>query len=156
MLTRWDPFRDLYSMRRSMDRMMEDLLGTEGAQPFNYNLPLDVSENDDEYIVKASLPGVKPEDVDLTYSNGTVTIHGETEQEHGGKDEKYHLRERTYGAFSRTITLPAPVNGDKIEAHFENGVLTVRLPKTEEVKPKRIPVHGEEQKAIEGSFSVKK
>ncbi len=156
MLTRWDPFRDMLSMRRQMDQMMNDMLGEEGTttQHGEYLLPLDVSENDDHYIVKASLPGVKPDNIDVTYRNGMLTISGETKKEQNVENEQYHMRERSYGTFRRSINLPGDINPDKIDAHFEDGVLTLELPKSEEAKPKRIPVKGQsKQKTIESRFN---
>jgi HSP20 family protein len=99
-------------------------------------------------VVKASLPGVKPEDVDITISGDTLTIKGETKTEEEVKREDYLYQERRYGSFSRTIALPSSLQTDKAEATFENGVLTLTIPKIEEVKPKTIKVKPKE--VIEG------
>ncbi len=113
-----------------------------------------MSENDNDYIVKASLPGVKPDNIDVTYRNGTLTISGETRQEQNVEDERYHMRERSYCTFRRSVNLPGDIDPDKIDARFEDGVLTLQLPKSEEAKPKRIPIKGpSEQKTIEGHFN---
>ncbi len=159
MLTRWDPFRDMFSMRRQMDRMMNDMLGEEGSNTGqgDYLLPLDVSENDDHYLVKASLPGVKPDNIDVTYRNGTLTISAESKQEQEFEKEQYHIRERSYGTFRRSINLPGDIDPDKIDARFEDGVLTLTLPKSEQAKPKRISIKGQgEKKMIEGQFNHEK
>src|SRR5512140_1699363 len=103
-------------------------------------LPLDIAETEDEFIVKASLPGVRPEDVHITAHGDTLTIRGEMKAEEEKKGEHYHLRERRYGQFQRTVTLSTPISADKAQAQFENGVLTLRLPKAEEAKPKQIKV----------------
>ena len=103
-------------------------------------LPLDISENDNEFIVKASLPGIRPEDVQITVHGDTLTIRGEMKAEQEKKDEHYHLRERRYGLFQRTVRLSAPVVADQAQAEFENGVLTLTLPKAEEAKPKQIKI----------------
>ena len=157
-LTRWDPFREMMSMRSMVDRMLEDsLLNPQDWQrETSWGLPLDVSENDDDYVVKASIPGVKPEDLDISFNNNTLTIKGETksESEKAGEGTQWHMRERRFGSFSRTITLPSPVSSDQIEADYDAGVLTLRLPKAEEAKPKRISVQtGSQQPVLEGKFN---
>lgn len=115
-------------------------------------MPLDVIEKDDEYLVKASLPGIKPEDLDITYQSNTLSIQGETTEEEKHEDARYHLQERRFGRFSRSVTLP-DVDADKIEAEYHDGVLTLHLPKSEEVKPKRIQIQtGGSQKVLEGHF----
>lgn len=142
-LTRWEPFRELATMRNVMERFFDE--------PFFEPMPLwprlaefrpamDVAEEDGAYIVKASLPGVKPEEVEVTLTDNTLTIKGEVKADEEVKGEHYHLRERRYGSFLRTMTLPMPVNTEKVEAVHENGVLTLRLPKSEVVKPKKIAV----------------
>ena len=108
-------------------------------------LPLDISENENEFIVKASLSGIRPEDVDITVHGDTLTIRGEMKDEKEKKGEQYHLRERRYGVFQRTVRLSAPVRSDQARADFENGVLTLTLPKVEEAKPKQIKIGGRSQ-----------
>ncbi len=151
MLTRWDPFRDLVTMRRAMDRLMENSLTDEHDDVTSeWGLPLDVVENENDYLVKASLPGVKPEDLDITYNKGMLTIKGEMKDESESTKGQYHLRERRFGTFARTISLPSTVKPEDIKADFQDGILTLKLPKAEEVKPKRIPIHaGNGNKAIE-------
>ncbi len=140
MLTRWDPFRDLVSMRRAMDRLMENSLGEDQDVTSEWGLPLDVVEEENDYIVKASLPGIKPDDLDITYSKGMLTIRGEIKDESETTKGQYHLRERRYGSFARTISLPNSVKAEDIQADYHDGILELKLPKSEEVKPKRIPV----------------
>jgi HSP20 family protein len=143
-LIRWAPYRDMISLREAMDRMFEDGFVRDGSLPRDRNglmsLALDVVETDDDLMVKATLPGIKAEDVDITIDNGMLTIQGEAQEEHTEEGERYHLRERRYGAFCRSVALPVGVDADKAKAEFENGVLTLTLPKTEEAKPKRITV----------------
>ena len=105
-------------------------------------LPLDIAETEDEFIVKASLPGVRPEDVHITAHGDTLTIRGEMKAEEEKKGEHYHLRELRQGHFQRTVTLSTPISADKAQAQFENGVLTLKLPKAEESKPKEIKIGG--------------
>lgn len=151
MLTRWDPFREMVSMRRAMDRLIENTMGEDWENPSEWSLALDLVENDNEYVVKASLPGVTPDDIDITYDKGMLTIKGEIKQENETDTGQYHLRERRYGSFSRSVTLPATVRAEKIEAQFQDGVLTLKLPKAEEVKPKRIPIQsGSGHKILQG------
>jgi HSP20 family protein len=102
-------------------------------------LPLDVIETEDEFIVKASLPGIDPDELDISLTDNVLTIKGEIKVEEA-EDVRYHLRERRFGMFQRSISLPVPVNADKVEAVYEHGVLTLHIPKAEEVKPKHISI----------------
>ena len=142
MLTRFDPFREMNQLRRAMDRAFDDTLERRYAD-FDQNvsaLALDVLENEDAYLVKATIPGIDPNDLDITYNNDTLTIQGEMKQDEEQDGERYHLRERFYGKFYRQVRLPSSVNANAIQAHYEHGVLTLTLPKSEEVKPKKIAV----------------
>ena len=142
---RWEPFDDVVSLRDAMDRLFEQsfiqprFVGAmrEGMMG---QLALDVIENPNEFIVKASVPGLKPEDLDVTVTGDTLTIKGKTKAETKQEKESYLLQERRFGSFQRSITLPAGVQSDKAQADFDNGVLTLTLPKVEEVKPKQIKV----------------
>jgi HSP20 family protein len=152
-IIRRDPFREMVTLRSAMDRLFDSAsLGEDGDWPtFADSLPLDVSETEDEYVVKASIPGIKPDDLEITYSSKTLTIKGEFKAEEEREDVHFHLRERRYGAFARSLTLPAAVKPDAIEAKYESGVLTLKLPKSEEVKPKKIAVKvAEAPSMIEG------
>jgi HSP20 family protein len=157
MLSRRDPFRELMSFRNAFDRLFDNSMFEPGLD-FNITgqLALDVAETEDEFEVKAVIPGIDPDDLDVSIANNTLTIRGETKEEHEKKDAQYHLRERRYGSFSRSITLPAEINADNIEAKYEAGILTLRLPKSEAVKPKRIPILGAARKMIEGKMTDKK
>ena len=127
-LERWDPFREAVSLRDAMNALFQDSFvrpsGT-AAQGGGVALPLDVAENENEFVVKASLPGVKPEDVQITIHGETLTIQGESKFEEEKKDERWHIRERRAGSFHRSIVLPVPVESDKAEASFEHGVANV-------------------------------
>ena len=151
-IIRRDPFRDMMTLRSAMDRLFDTAFLDEAGEWPTYidTLPLDVSETEDEYVVKASIPGIKPEDLEITYSGKTLTVKGEYKAEEEKEDVHYHLRERRYGAFARSLTLPAAVKSEAIEAKYESGVLTLKLPKTEEVKPQKIAVHSAETPMIEG------
>jgi HSP20 family protein len=144
-LVRWDPFREMLDLRRRMDRMFEDSFRAmdqwEGGEQ-QASLALDVSEDQDKYTIKASIPGVNPDDVEITMNNDILTISGQSSQENEQEQGQLHLRERRFGSFSRSIRLPNAINSDHIEATCENGVLTIQLPKAEETKPRRINVQG--------------
>ncbi|MCP4356737.1 MAG: Hsp20/alpha crystallin family protein [Chloroflexi bacterium] len=105
-----------------------------------WSVALDVAENEDAYVVKASLPGINAEDVKLTIEDNVLSIKGEMKADETMDEGQYHVRERRSGSFSRSIRFPVLVNGDAVEATFENGVLTLTVPKAEEVKPKRIEI----------------
>jgi HSP20 family protein len=151
-ITRRNPFRDMLDMRDMMDRMLErDFFGSSMFRS-EWDLPLDVAEKTDEFVVKASIPGIKPDDLEITYNNNVLTIKGEVKGEKEEKDTRYHLQERWSGSFSRSISLPGGIKADDIQASYQSGVLTLHLPKKEEIKPKRISIKTEEPKVIEGSF----
>jgi HSP20 family protein len=142
-MIRWQPMNDLVSLRDAMDRLFEDSFVTPRTwlAPQGMSEPsLDVYETANEVVVKAALPGIKPEDVDITLTGEMLTITGETKEETEQKDKNYIRRERRYGSFSRSVALPEGLEGDKAEAKFENGVLTLSIPKSEQVKPKKIQV----------------
>jgi HSP20 family protein len=114
---------------------------------------LDVAETEEEYLVKASVPGINPDDLDITFTDKILTIKGEYKEEEEKEDVHYHLRERRFGSFSRRLRLPNTIKSDAIEAKYEDGVLVLHLPKTEEVKPKRITVQNGETPVLEGQAS---
>ena len=118
-LMRWDPFREVFSLRDAMDRLMEEsfVRPTWWANGHTFGLPLDVQESDNEYVVKASLPGYRPEDVNITVTGDTLTIRAEHRGEEEHKGENFLLRERRFGTVSRSITLPAPIQGDQVQAN---------------------------------------
>ncbi len=142
-MMRWEPFREMMSLRNAMDRLFDEsfvrpsrMWVEEGAAQF----PVDMYQTDGEVVVKATLPGIKPEEVDITITGDALTIKGEHKEEKEVKEENYIRRERRYGSFTRTVLIPVSVQGDKAEASFEDGVLTLTLPKAEEIRPKQIKV----------------
>lgn len=143
-LRRWEPFNELVSLREVMDRLFEDSFVRPGtpwpARLGASTLPLDVYETEDDVVVKATVPGAKPEDIEITITGDTLSIRGEAKEKTEVKRENYIRQERRYGAFSRSVTLPTGLETDKVEASFEDGVLTLNIPKAEEVKPKVIKV----------------
>ena len=150
-VTRWDPFQDMLSLREAMSQLMEEsfVQPTAAQGGKNFVPALDFSENAEGYLVEAALPGVKPEDVEVTVENNVLTIKGETRQEVDDKQRNFHRVERRFGSFQRTIGLPTTVKGDAIQASLTNGVLRLEIPKAEEVKPRKISVNVGENKAIE-------
>src|SRR5437588_1587539 len=146
-IERWEPFREAVSLRDAMNTLLQESFVRPGAGSSNGlgTLPLDVSETEDAFVVKASLPGIKPEDVQITVHGDTLTIRGESKAEEEKKGEHWHLRERRFGAFQRSVSLATPVNSDKAQAQYEHGVLTLTLPKSEAAKPRQIKISGASQ-----------
>ncbi len=143
-ITRWDPFAEMASLRNALDRMFEDrpfrtLLPGGGEHGF---FPVDLLDTKDEVVVKASLPGVKAEDIEIQVTGDVLSLKGESREESEEKAENYYRKERKHGVFMRQLTLPGEVNADQANASFEDGVLTLRLPKAESVKAKTIKVNG--------------
>ncbi len=131
------------SLRDAMDRLLEDSLVRPSLFPGEgERVPaLDVVEKEDSYVVKASVPGVNRDDLEITTSGNTLVIQGETREEKEEEEEgRYLYRERRYGAFSRSLTLPDDINADEAEAEFEDGILTLKLPKAETAKRKSIRI----------------
>jgi HSP20 family protein len=149
-LMRFDPERELLSLRDAMNRLMEDsfvlpsMLGEIRGSGRSWGLAVDMFETNDHLMVRASVPGVKPEDLDVTVQGETLTIKGETKEEREDQQGRYHFRERRQGAFTRMVTLPFPIQSDQVQASFENGVLTLTLPKAEAVRPRTIKVQAKQ------------
>jgi len=142
-IVRWEPFREMTSLRDAMDRLFEDsFVRAPRLWPRigEWELPIDMHQTASDVVVKASLPGFKPEEVDISITGDTRTIKGAHKEEQEVKEENYLYKERHYGTFSRSVLIPVQVKSDKAEAVFEDGVLTLTLPKAEEVKPKQIKV----------------
>ena len=109
-LTRWDPFRELMSVRNLMDRLMEYPSNRPSAwQAGDWDLAMDIAESEDAFVVKASLPGMNPDDLEITFNNNLLTIQGEVKEERSDEQQRWHLRERRYGKFSRSVSLPANI-----------------------------------------------
>lgn len=137
------PFGELMTLRQAMDRLFDD-----DDRPFRWlsggvdgpALPLDVTTSDDKLTIEAALPGIQPEDVDITVENGTVRISGKTADERTADEGSYVLQEIRRGNFSRTVTLPTGLEADKATATFEHGILRLEIPKAEQVKPRQIKI----------------
>ena len=153
-MMRWDPFQDLRSAQEEMAQMAQmaqmsprlaHALGLHGQpqgsdRAMAWAPALDISERKDAYLVTVELPGVEAEDLDITLEDGLLTIQGERQFTSESSEQQFHRVERRYGAFRRSITLPAQVQAEQIQASFDNGVLQIVVPKMEEAKPKRIQV----------------
>lgn len=156
-MIRWSPTTELLNLHGAMDRVFEDFFGPSSAGSGNqrrltptYTLPLDIKEVESGYEIHAPVPGFKPEEVDVTFSNAMLTIQAQHRQESAQQDGGYLRQEVAYGNYRRTIQLPGDVKEDEITAEFENGVLVVRVPKKEQPQPKRIAVTPSAQKQVTG------
>jgi HSP20 family protein len=155
------PFSELVTLRQAMDRLFDDTV----FRPYTAysgngdlaRLPLDIRTTPEALLVEAALPGVAPEDVDITVENGTLTIRAEDRAERTGEEAGWLVREISRGALMRTVTLPTGLEAEKAEATFEHGVLRLRIPKAEQVKPRQIqirPVTTGEAKAVEAGAAA--
>jgi len=143
-IVRWEPFRDLLSSQKEFDRLFretfspffrESELSTRTWAP-----PVDIYEDENKLVLKADLPGVEPKDVEIKVEDGMLYLNGERKFEKEVKEENYHRVERSYGAFSRSFSLPTSIDSEKIAAEYKDGQLILTMPKREEAKPKTIKV----------------
>jgi HSP20 family protein len=140
-VTRWNPVRDMITLREAMDQLFNDayLRGRDYRQQApGWQLPVDAYATEDAIVLTADVPGLKPEQLEVTLEGDTLTIRGELKNR--PEDRNYLLRERATGHFERVLTINTPIDNSKVEATFEDGVLTLTLPKAEAVKPKQITV----------------
>ena len=141
-LTRWEPVREMMTLREAMDRLFDDAF----TRPINlrdggWSAPaIDLYQTDDEVVVRAALPGFKADEVQINVTGDVLTLRGEMKQQEEKKERAWHIREQRWGSFERSVALPTDVKADQAVADFENGILTITLPKAEEVKPKTITV----------------
>ena len=137
-VVRWTPMNPV-SLVNEFDRLFERPYTRTNSN--NWNIVLDVAETEDNYVVKATIPGINVDDMEITLEDDVLMLKGEIKQDEAIEEAKYHLRERRYGSFSRSIRFPMSVNGDAIEATYTNGILSLNVPKAEAVKPKRITIN---------------
>ena len=144
-LTRWEPTREMMTLRDAMDRLFDDAF----TRPFSltrdggsrWSSPvIDMYETNNDVVVKAALPGLKADEVQINVTDEILTIKGETKHEEDRKDKSWHIREHRWGAFERSVRLPTGVISAKARADFENGILTITMPKSEELKPKTVTI----------------
>ena len=143
-INRWDPFQDALSLREAMNQLLEESFVRGGSAERggkSFVPALDLSETPEAFLVEASVPGLKAEDLNITVENNVLTISGEVRQNNETNERNYHRIERRYGSFQRTVSLPNTVKADAISASLENGVLHLNIPKAEQVKARRISVN---------------
>jgi HSP20 family protein len=145
-ISRWDPFRDLNVLQDRMNRLFDDAgrgwRADEPAATTTWSPAVDIFETENEIVVKAEVPGIDRKDISLNLENNVLTLKGERRFEKETKEENYHRIERAYGGFSRAFSIPATVDYEKIRADCHDGILTIALPKKEQVKPKQIRIEG--------------
>jgi len=142
-MTRWEPFRDLNTLQEQVNRLFEDSVTrtrSGQAELASWAPAVDIFETENELVVKADLPDVQEKDIDVRVENNTLTIRGERKFNNEVHEDNYLRVERAYGTFTRSFSLPNTVNTEGIHADYHNGVLTVRMPKREETKPKQIKI----------------
>ncbi len=146
-VVRWNPFREMAAMQSALDRMFEDSWRGAGFT-FTGSLPLDVYETDEAYTVIAAVPGLDADQFNIKLHNDTLTISAELPKPEVAEGTRVLIQERPFGNLSRSVTLPQPVNHNAVEANYQNGVLTLTMPKSPEAQPRSIPVRAEGQKLI--------
>ena len=140
-LIRWEPAREMMSLRDAMDRLFDDAFTRPLSTRDGWSVPaIDMYQTDDEIVVKASLPGIKADEVQINVTGEVLTLKGEVKHDEEKQEKAWHIREQRFGSFERSVALPTDVVADKAKAEFENGILTVTLPKADEVKPRTITV----------------
>lgn len=145
-LVRWNPMRDMETLHNRINRFFDGgffptFSLDDGMSLGNWRPVVDIYENEDTVVVKAELPGVDKKDIKVDLKDGVLTLSGERSHEKEVKEENYYRKERTFGSFHRSFSVPAEIDPDKIKAEFKDGVLKVEIPKPEEKKPKKIAVH---------------
>jgi len=154
-LVRWEPARELSSLQSEMNRLFSSFFGDvdEGAR--RWTPAMDLMEAEDHLVLKADLPGLSEEDVQIEVRDNVLTVSGERKAEQEEKRDGYYRVERSFGRFARSLTLPEGIDADAIEASFDKGVLEVRIPKPAERQPRRISIGRGAQQAVEGTATEK-
>jgi HSP20 family protein len=140
---RWEPAREMMTLREAMDRLFDDAFTRPLSVRDGWSMAspaIDMYQTDNEVVVRASIPGIKADEVQINVTGDVLTLKGEVKQEEERKDRAWHIREQRFGSFERSVALPTAVKSDQAEAVFENGILTVTLPKADEVKPRTINI----------------
>ncbi|GAB4433893.1 MAG: Hsp20/alpha crystallin family protein [Chloroflexi bacterium OHK40] len=138
-LVRWDPFQEMTSLRDAMSQLLAESFVWPGRAPFAGQPAMDLYETDQEFVVKLAVPGLKADSFEITMRENELTIHARTEAEQP-EGARYHLQERRFGEFTRSVCFPSPVHADKVQARLADGILTIRAPKVEAARPRRIAV----------------
>jgi HSP20 family protein len=139
-LIRWEPVREMMTLREAMDRLFDDAFTQPLGLRNGHTPAIDLYQTDESVVVKAALPGLKAEDVQLSVRGDVLTLRGEFHQDNEVREATYHLKEQQYGSFERSVMLPTPVQTEKAKAEFENGILIVTIPKAEQARPKTITI----------------
>jgi HSP20 family protein len=143
-IIRWDPFRDLVTIREKMNRMFEDAVSTRGEEKDlisgSWAPAIDIYETENELVLSAEVPGIDEKDIEIRIEDGTLTLRGERKFEKEARQENYHRIERAYGAFSRSFSLPPNVDQENVQAEHADGVLKIHMPKKPESKPKTVKI----------------
>jgi HSP20 family protein len=143
-IIRWDPFRDLVTLREKMNRLFEDTLPYRGEEKEliagSWTPAVDIYEKENALVLTTELPGLDEKDIEIKIEDNSLTLKGERKFEKETKEEDYHRLERSYGSFSRSFTLPRYIDEDKINAEYENGILKITMPKKAELKAKKVKV----------------
>ena len=142
-LMRWEPAREMMTLREAMDRLFDDAFTRPLSLRDGWSMStpaIDMYQTDNEVVLKASIPGIKAEEVQINITGDVLTLKGEVQQEDERQERAWHIREQRFGSFERSVALPTAVKTDKAEAVFEDGILTITLPKADEVKPKTINI----------------
>ena len=151
-IVRWEPLRELNSLQSEMNRLFNTAFdipsGASGPVMRRWMPAMDLVESGEQFVLRADLPGMSEQDIEIELEDGTLTVSGERKAEHDERDEGFHRVERSFGAFSRSLTLPQGIDPEAVTAKFDRGVLEIRIPKPEQRKPRKIAIGG--QGAIEG------
>lgn len=143
-LIRWDPFKDLITMREIMNSLFEEAFTSRGEEKDliagTWTPSVDIYETENDIVLTSEVPGIDEKDIEIKIENNTLTLKGERKFEKEAKEENYHRIERSYGSFYRSFTLPNYINQDKINAEYENGALKITMPKKTELKPKKVKI----------------
>jgi HSP20 family protein len=156
-LLRWEPVAELNTLQNEMNRLFNTLVdpstrssgGASGGTSPRWLPPMDLLETGEHYVLRADLPGLADEDVNVQFEDNVLTISGERTAEHADQQEGYYRLERAFGTFSRSLTLPDGVDPDAVQAHFDRGVLEVKIPKPEDKKPRQVQIKLGDRKRIE-------
>lgn len=159
-MTRWNPLREMETIHHQMNRLFEPFFvrggldeGTDLAAGA-WVPPVDIEETSDRLVVRAEIPGMSPDEIDVRVENGVLTIRGERRFESERRDRNFHRVERSYGTFSRSFTLPTTVDTENVSARYEQGILELEMPRREEAKPRRIPI-ANQNRTLESSAERK-
>jgi HSP20 family protein len=162
LLARWEPFRELSTMQdrlNRMDRLFRESYGPEGPEDAltttSFAPPVDIYEDEHNITLKLEVPGIDEKDIDVRIDNNTLTVHGERKVEKEEKEENFLRVERQYGAFTRSFTLPSSVDPGQVSAHYDKGVLKIKLAKKAEAKPKQVKVNVGGEKTLEAKVHGK-